>query len=54
MPGLCASLVDAHKGSHKYEGKPVAPQDYPCRSTTVEAEPSGSKTDKDKKEVPVD
>lgn len=48
LPGLCVSLLGV-EGSHKAEGKPVAPQNYPCRSTTVGAEPSGSKTDKDKK-----
>jgi len=53
MPGLCESLVDA-EGSHEPEGEPVAPQDDPCRSTTSETEPSGSKTDKDEKEFPVD
>lgn len=53
MPGLCVSLVDA-EGSHKAEGEAVAPQDYPCSSTTGEAEPSGTKTNQDEKEVPVD
>lgn len=61
VSGLCVSLADA-EDSHKAEGEPVAPQNYPCRSTTVESEPSGSKTIlvknyflfRTKKEVPVD
>lgn len=53
MPGLCVSLADV-EDSHKAEWEPVALQNYLCRNTTLEAEPSGSKTDDDKKEVPVD
>lgn len=48
MPGLCLSLVDT-ESLHGAEGEPVAPLDYPCRSTTDESEQSGSKTGKDKK-----